>query len=139
MKYRRMKLLIAICWLCTISFTISACGDNKVGIGEEFSLQIGQSASIKGENLEVRFVEVAEDSRCPTGATCVWEGRVSCLVEITYQGTAQELVLTEPGLTDYPPEQSFQAYQIAYHVTPYPELGRDIAQDGYQLDLKISK
>jgi len=138
-KDMRMKLLMMTFLLCTTLFASSACSNDKVSIGDEFSLHIGQSASIRGEELQIKFLEVVEDSRCPTGVTCIWEGRVSCLVEITYRESLHSVVLTEPGLTNFPPEQSFQEYKLAYHIEPYPEAGIDIAKDEYQLHLRISK
>ena len=34
------------------------------------------------EDLEVRFVEVVEDSRCPKNVNCIWAGEVTILVEV---------------------------------------------------------
>lgn len=138
-KDMRMKLLVMTFLLCTTLFAISACSSDEVSIGEDFSLHIGQSASIRGEELRIKFLEVVEDSRCPTGVTCIWEGRVSCLVEITYRESLHSVVLTEPGLTNFPSEQPFQEYKLAYHIEPYPEAGTEIAEDEYHLHLKISK
>ena len=134
------KLLVAIS-VCILLLTLSCVASNetKIYLGEEFSLKSGQIAVISGENLKIEFIEVTEDSRCPKGVTCVWEGRVSCLVEITYRESSHSLVLTEPGSTNFPPEQSFQEYKLAYHIEPYPEAGIDIAKDEYLLHLKISK
>lgn len=135
----RMKFLVLAFLLCTMLFASSACSNDGVSIGDEFSLRIGESASIRGEELQIEFLEVTEDSRCPRGVTCIWEGRVSCLVEITYRGSLDSVVLTEPGLTNFPPEQSFHEYKLAYHIEPYPQVGAEIAENDYQLHLKISK
>ena len=43
-------------------------------IDNEFSLGIGQSASIDGEKLIIKFKAVLEDSRCPINALCAWAG-----------------------------------------------------------------
>jgi hypothetical protein len=121
----RMKFLVLVFLLCIILSTSSACKNDGVSLGEDFYLYIGESANIKGEELQVRFLEVTEDSRCPKGVTCIWEGRVSCLVEITYRGSLDSLVFTEPGLTSFPPEQSFHEYKLVYHIEPYPEAGAE--------------
>ncbi|MFC1957203.1 hypothetical protein ACFLX0_00085 [Chloroflexota bacterium] len=134
-----MKFLIITIILSTISFVIAACSSNAVSLDQEFSLQIGESASIRGEKLQFRFLEVTEDSRCPTGVVCIWEGRVSVLLEITYRESLQKVELTEPGLTSWPPENAFNEYKIAYHVEPYPQASAEIAEDEYRLHLKISK
>jgi len=139
LKYVRMKFLIITLMLSTILFVVSACNSDTVSLGQEFSLRIGESASIRGEELQVKFSEVTEDSRCPTGVVCIWEGRVSCLVEITYRESLHQVELTEPGLTSWPPENTFKEYKIAYHVEPYPQAGTEIVAEDYRLFLRISK
>jgi len=119
---------------------ISSCGNiNVVKLGEEFSLHIGQNASIDGDQLRIKFQEVVEDSRCPTGVTCIWEGRVSCMLKITYRRFVQNMLITEPGLNRWPPEVSFKDYSIAFHIEPYPEAGIEIPTDEYRLQLRITK
>ena len=138
-KDMRMKLLAMTFLFCTTLFAISACSSDEVSIGEDFSLHIGQSASIRGEELQIKFLEVVEDSRCPTGVTCIWEGRVSCLVEITHRESLYSVALTELGLTNFPTDQTFNEYQITYHVEPYPQAGIEITKDEYRLILRITK
>jgi len=138
-KNMRMKFLIITIILSTISFVIAACSSNAVSLGQEFSLRIGESANIRGEELQVRFLEVTEDSRCPTGVVCIWEGRVSGLLEITYRESSHQVELTEPGLTSWPPENIFNEYKIAYHIEPYPQAGTEIVAEDYRLFLRISK
>ena len=135
----RMKFLIITFLLSTMLFVVSACNSDAVSLGQEFSLRIGESASIRGEELQVRFLEVTEDSRCPTGVVCIWEGRVSGLLEITYRESLHRVELTEPGLTSWPPENIFNEYKIAYHVEPYPQAGTEIVAEDYRLFLRISK
>ena len=135
----KIKFLAITFMLCITLLGSYACSNDGVSIGEEFYLRIGESASIRGENLQVRFLEVTEDSRCPKGVTCIWEGRVSCLVEITYRESLESVLLIEPGSNDFPPEQSFHEYRITYHIEPYPQAGAEIAKEEYQLHLKVSK
>jgi len=64
--------------ILAIVLSVSGCADTsnrvEVSLGQEFSLSVKQRAFIKGENLEIKFEEVIEDSRCPWEVTCVWEG-----------------------------------------------------------------
>ena len=135
----KIKFLAITFMLCITLLGSYACSNDGVSIGEEFYLRIGESASIRGEDLQVRFLDVTEDSRCPKGVTCIWEGRVSCLVEITYRESLESVLLTEPGSNDFPTEQSFHEYRLTYHIEPYPQAGSEIAEEEYQLHLKISK
>ncbi len=125
-----------------IVLVLSGCagsGEVKVSLDQEFSLRIGQSVVITGENLEIGFVEVSEDSRCSKGVTCIWEGRVITLVEISVDGSSQQLKLTQPGLTEQPARNTFEEYQLTFKVEPYPEAGKEIAADEYRLLLVVAK
>ena len=114
-------------------------GEVKASPGQEFSLAVSQTAVISGENLRITFEEVLEDSRCPRGVTCIWEGRVRCLVRLTNGGTSETVELIEPGLSDQYNQLAHGDYRIAFHVVPYPEAGKEIATGEYRLLLTISK
>ncbi|MDO8490663.1 MAG: hypothetical protein Q7T04_01450 [Dehalococcoidia bacterium] len=130
--------VLAIAALASLS-CVSRTGEQSVDLGQEFSLALGQGASLKGQQLRVRFLEVVTDSRCPTGATCVWQGEVSCLLEITHLGPSQRKVLTQPGLTKGHWKDSFEDYQVQFTVEPYPEVGRGIEKGDYRLRLVFEK
>jgi len=111
---------------------------NQVDLGKEFQLSVNQTATIKNENMKVTFLQVTEDSRCPTGVQCVWEGRATSLVRVVTKNTA-DLKLSEPGLTASPYQYTFGDYTIFFHLQPYPEAGKQIAAGQYRLVMSISK
>ncbi len=41
---------------------------------EAIELRVGASAPVRGTRTRITFVAVPNDSRCPTGVTCFWEG-----------------------------------------------------------------
>jgi hypothetical protein len=135
----RLTQILSAFLIITIFLATTGCSGTRISLGQDFSLHVGQSASIKGEELQIKFLEVIADSRCPRGVTCIWEGEVSCMVAIRYRGSLQQMMFTEPGSTSWPPEISFEEYQIAYHVEPYPEAGVNIPVAEYQLLLRVSK
>ena len=75
--YTYIFVIIALIW----SIPASA-GPAKVSLDKEFSLGIGQSASIDGEKLVIKFKAVLEDSRCPINVVCVWAGNGKVEFEI---------------------------------------------------------
>ncbi len=137
MKKYGLYILVLAAIASLLCFCL-ACG-LKVKLGQEFSLSIGQSAVITDENLEITFEEVTEDSRCPEGAVCVWEGRVVCLVKITEGDTSYNIELAQPGLSDDYANETFKGYQFTFNVEPYPEVGKEILSSEYRLLLTISK
>ena len=124
-----------------IVLTFSGCGSGEIQVrlNEEFSLSVGQHVVVTGEDLIISFEEVLEDSRCPRDVTCVWAGRVTCMIELTQVGPSYRMVLTEPGLTNEYHGERYEEYEITFHVTPYPEAGKKIPTDAYQLHLIVSK
>jgi hypothetical protein len=135
---RSLYFLVFLCVVLAAS-SCSESDDVQVLLNEELCLSIGQHASVTGEDLAVTFEEVTEDSRCPSDVTCVWAGRVSCVLELTHAGSSDRMALTEPGLTSEYTKEEYEEYQLAFHVTPYPEAGTKIADDTYRLHLIISK
>ncbi len=139
----RQRKIIYILYFTTIVtiLSLAACSpqSNEINakLGEEFSLMPGQSASVTGEPFEIRFLEVVNDSRCPTGVTCIWEGEVTCLVEITYADSQNSMTLTQPGSGQG--KTDFEEYSIEFQVQPYPEAGKQIAKQDYRLQLVIDK
>jgi hypothetical protein len=104
----------------------------------EFTLTPGQTAKIAGEDLSIKFVEVVSDSRCPKGATCIWAGEASCLIEITSGGATVEKVLTQSG-ADSPDADEFGVYELMFDLMPYPELGKQVKNNDYSLLMAVSR
>ena len=50
-------------------------------LGDTVSISIGEKL-YENENLWVRLDSITEDSRCPEGAQCIWEGRVVAWLSI---------------------------------------------------------
>ncbi|MEJ7622571.1 MAG: hypothetical protein WKF34_01125 [Pyrinomonadaceae bacterium] len=54
------------------------------------TLRIGQQKFLTGGKLSVRFVLVAEDSRCPIDTSCIWEGNAKIKVVISKRGRGEK-------------------------------------------------
>ncbi|MDP2919910.1 MAG: hypothetical protein Q8O43_06815 [Dehalococcoidia bacterium] len=108
-------------------------------LGREFTLAIGQSADISGGRLSIKFLDVTEDSRCPKNVTCIWEGRVTCSIELTKDSQKKTVSLTQPGLSDAAAGQSLDGYTAKFTVEPYPEAGKQITKNDYRLQMTVNK
>lgn len=139
MSKLRFTLLAALLLLLFLAACGGEAAEVKANLDQEFSLAIGQSASIQGEELKLKFLEVINDSRCPEHVMCVWQGQASCLVEITYIESVQKVTLTQPGLTEEPSQIDFNDYLIEFNLTPYPEAGKGIKDSDYRLQLVVTK
>jgi len=136
---KKASLLIVVAATLLLVAGCFPFGSAGKELDEEFALSIGEAARINGEELRVEFVEVIEDSRCPSGATCIWQGRVSVKLEITYLGDPYDMVLIQYGLYDGYDTESYQGYQFTYKVEPYPEVNKQIDPSDYRLVMTVSK
>ena len=109
----------------------------EVRLNQSFEMKIGQAVSLAGENLNIKFDDITEDSRCPRGVVCVWAGQVSASLQMTTKEGQEELTLTELGSS--PDTTVYRQYKINHQVTPYPEAGKAINKADYRLQLTISK
>ena len=132
-------LLYLMIMLPVLSGCTGSPAVTKPALGQEFSLAIGQSATIAGEDLTIGFKDVVEDSRCPKNVTCIWAGRVSCIIDVSQAGKTEQTVLTEPGLTGGTVPEEYRNYTFAFRVEPYPEAGKQIAKSDYRLFLTVNK
>ena len=131
--------ILAFVVIASLLFISPACG-LKAKLGQEFSLAIGQSATITGENLKITFKEVLEDSRCARDVICILAGRIVSLVGITEDGISREVILIQPGMTDQHAEETYSGYRFTFSVEPYPEeADKQIKSSEYRLLLTINR
>jgi hypothetical protein len=133
------RLLISFLVLILLAGCQGSEARIKASIDTEFSFAIGQTAELQGEQITILFEGIQDDSRCPKGATCIWQGRVSSILRINDNGLTSKLVLTEPGLSDQNGKNIYKQYEFTSHVQPYPELGKKISSEDYRLLLTIKK
>ena len=124
-----------------ISFSLSACKKDPPmppfkfydGIG---TLSIGQSGLfyLKDTKLpiELKFIRVVSDSRCPEGVQCFWAGAVS--VEILLDKSVSLVIPSMDNPTIY------KGYKIVVtNAMPYPKSGISIKERDYKVEFKIFK
>ena len=136
---KRTLILIALLILTVLCGCHGSACTVKASLNQEFTLAIGQTAGITGEPLTIQFAEIQDDSRCPKGAMCIWQGRVSAVLQVSDGSDSTKIVLTEPGLSDQYGRGTYKNYEITSHVQPYPELGKKISKADYMVLLTVKK
>ncbi len=102
--------------------------------GETMRVQINKEKRFAKSKLSVRFVELVEDSRCPTDTNCVWAGNAKIKIRVTKYGRSHELTLDTNG-----PNQTVTAegYSIKFvDLTPEPRSNIRINRNGYVATLE---
>ncbi len=137
-----MKLIPLWVFLAIVLISLSACSGSQTAVtaalGEVFTIGIGQSAEITGEDMQITFNEVIGDSRCPQNVTCIWAGVASSRVTIVHEGINYSIALNQPGLTDQA-KDSFINYTLTHSLNPYPRAGEEISSRDYRLTMTVTR
>ena len=133
----RLKYLLALVPLLLVFVT--GWPSNQADLGESFTLAIGESIGISGEDMTIKFVEVTSDSRCPEGAQCIVAGEARIKLTITYEGQDSTVTLVQSGGTTNPATDTFEGYSLTFNLKPYPQVDEEISDDEYMLTMTVSK
>jgi hypothetical protein len=138
MKSKRLVSgLVSVLLFITVIFS-SCANDYQTALGKQFTLPVGKTETITGEALKIEFLEVTNDSRCPTGAQCVMAGEAKCLMLINYNNSQSSLTFTQEGSNEEN-VMDFNIYRIVFRLEPYPKLGKEIAPEDYKLIMTVTK
>lgn len=85
---------MAMTYLLASILAIAASG--SPGLGEAFLLRVGESVSIEGAGLGLRFTDVPSDSRCPRNAFCVVAGEAHVVVEAEFESESVTILFRVP-------------------------------------------
>ena len=111
-------------------------------LGEPFDLKLGASVHLEDAPIEVSFLSVESDSRCPTGVTCVWQGECKIVLCLTPDGgDGQKVDLTvRSGAPDLA-EATVLGHHVEVHaVRPYPTAATpQPIPDAYTAVVEVSR
>lgn len=112
-------------------------GSSKVALGEEFKLKNGQQAIVRGEKLRIKIQSVT-DSRCPTGATCIWAGNGEVVVEVAKRNKKQ--VVARLNTSSDPKEIEYRGFKIKLiALNPHPRVNESIDPKDYEATMVVTK
>ena len=122
---------------------LTACGSDEGGPeamaatappAQEYVVGFGETIRISGLSLE--FTTLAEESRCPTSVTCVWEGNARVLVTAT-RGSATGILELNSN-PRFPVRAVFEGYLIELRsVEPYPATPAPPRAQDYTVTLLV--
>ena len=143
---RRFRLLATIAFIVLLS-GCAGRGDSRpkcetpVGrdpvLGNSFNLRYGERSILAGEDLVLTFVQVLEESRCPVGVQCIWEGNARVGVNVE-KPPSRSATLELNTSRRYDTEATYQGYRVQLlQVVPYPRHGHTLQAADYCANLKI--
>ena len=129
-------LLVAILASCAQDPIIS----RKVSLNEQFTIKAGHQVVIKGEKLSVQFASVQNESRCPTGVQCVWEGNAAISIEVSKKRKKAEQAILNTNTAIQPNELAYKKYRIKLlGLNPYPRIDEKIDARDYEAVMIVTK
>ena len=149
MSYRTLKSAVAAV-LCVTA--LAACEQSATApalapqgpsldvvtanLDEKFELPVGDTATINGQGLTIIFTQVTEDSRCPIGVSCFWEGDGAVRLVLSKSGYTTQTVTLHTTLT--PQSATYAGYTISLlDLAPYPVYPNPIDPDDYVATLLV--
>jgi hypothetical protein len=131
MKFLMSSLLI-------LSLCIAPAWGKGKKLSEQFVLKPGAEARVRDEGLKITFVAVTQDSRCPEGATCIWQGNAR--VHLMAAKSKDECVEFDLNMGVTPTEYEFDGYRVALvQLTPAPSIHGMPKAGDYEATLVVTK
>jgi hypothetical protein len=104
---------------------------------QKVSVQVGKSATESHSKIQVEFVEMVEDSRCPKDVDCVWAGNAKIKIKVT-KGTKSQVIELNSGVPNK--ENKFSGYEFVLKtLTPEPASNIRINRNGYVAVISLKK
>lgn len=128
-----MKKLILFC-ICLVMLTACAQKPQPEDFPQTFEMRPKASKKISND-LTIRFSMVLEDSRCPTGTQCPWEGNAEILLELS-GGDLETVHLNTGGM--FPRTELYNGYSITLdELKPHPAQGTSIEPSDYSAVISV--
>jgi hypothetical protein len=107
--------------------------------GETVTLAPGQSVGIDGEDIELAFYQVVDESRCPEGAQCITAGTATVLMSLTGPDfdSGQISFFVPPGGSSTAVAGPYDVNLIALEPDPPPKGG--VEAGDYRVTFSVTK
>lgn len=105
---------------------------------QQLKLRVNNQKSVAGGKLTIKFLSVAEDSRCPEGVNCIHAGNAKIQIKVAKRGGSAKNF--ELNTNSDPNIVSFEGYKIKLeNLVPTPKENIRINRNGYTATLIVSK
>lgn len=113
----------------------------RATMGREFKLGHGQEAEVEGAGLRVRFSSVADDSRCPVGVNCIWEGDAEVRLDVRAAaggGEGRQVTLHTSDRFGREARHAGHVFRLVA-LAPQPKADEKLKPGDYVLTLTVTK
>jgi hypothetical protein len=133
MKYFLFILTVILYFGCRKD-SISSPGSvtTIINLNDTSEVGVGQTVGLTSGELVFRFDSVINDSRCPIGVECVWQGNAS--IHLTFPDRVDTLD------TIFKQVLTHGNYRIIFiDLLPYPVWQRSTDKNSYRAKLKVTQ
>jgi len=125
---------------------VVSCNDSTSPLPESDTLILNDSNYVElnefifnsNEEIRLSYLNLAEDSRCPFGAVCVWEGNAKVDVAFITENVTHLLELNTHS--DFQRDTTINNYYIKLiDVEPYPQLDSSHVNKDGRIKIYITK
>ena len=108
--------------------------------GQQFAIKVGQELKLADADLQVKFVAVSQDSRCPADVNCVWAGQAEVVLNVKHNNCTSALTLTLPKNNQASDEGKAGGFRLKLvKLDPYPRTDQKISPNDYRASLIVTK
>jgi hypothetical protein len=124
-------------------FAVTACDEQNpvgptVGMNERFTLAPSEVATLRDVGLNVQFLQVTGDSRCPADALCIQGGDAIVHIRVLDGGATSSYAL-HTGDSSRATVTHNRVRISLVELQPYPFSSRTIAPGEYRATLTVSQ
>ncbi len=131
-----MRTAVALAVLALVACDESVTAPT-VGLNQEFALAPGEAAKVADTGLNIRFVGVRGDSRCPADAVCIQGGDAIVDIEVLSFGGGRMGYELHTG--DLRPVMHDGLTIALVKLEPYPFSSRTIQPGEYRATLRVTR
>jgi hypothetical protein len=130
--------LVVFCLLAATACDEKSPVGPTVSVDQQFTLSPGEAAAVEEAGINVQFVEVTGDSRCPADAVCILGGDAIVRTRVLDGGAVSEYEL-HTGDSNRA-AVSHKQYRIGLvQLQPYPFSARPIEPRDYRATLTVTR
>lgn len=100
-------------------------------------LSVGTTVPVPGGNADITFVRVAEDSRCPTGTTCIWEGDAVAELRVAPADAAARTLQLHTNTQFAREGRAGNTTVTLERLDPHPSADAPVAAGRYRVTLRF--
>lgn len=120
-----------------VLFVFGAFAVQGVQATETVRVQVNHQARAAKAGIKVRFVEMVEDSRCPTDVNCIQAGNARIRIEVSKNGRTRTLELNSNSMKG---AATFAGFRFQLRgLTPEPRSNIRINRNGYVATINVER